>query len=92
VCRSYQLPHSVFLAWDKDDRDKAIWQYVRAKQTCPQCSTREAEWLESAGGHRHAYEPVLKRCPGCEARENYRAGVDESKQGMGTYVALVPRG
>ena len=85
------MPHSAFLAWDKDDRDKAIWQYVRGKQTCSQCGTREAEWLESAGGDRHAYDPALKRCPGCEARENFRASVDENKQGKGTYVALIPR-
>jgi hypothetical protein len=90
VCRAYQIPHSEFLSWDKDDRDKAIWQYVRERQTCKRCGTREAEWLESEGGHRHAYTPVLKRCPGCEAMETYRANIDESKQGKGVYIALVP--
>lgn len=80
------------MAWDKDDRDKAIWQHVRSKQTCSQCGTRESEWLESQGGHRHAYGAELRRCPGCEAREGFRASIDESKQGKGTYIALTPRG
>lgn len=85
------MSHSAFLAWPKDDRDKATWQHVRSKQTCGSCGTREAEWLESAGGSRTAHRAVLKRCPGCEAMETFRATLDD-KRGKGTYVALVPTG
>lgn len=91
MCRAYQVPHSVFLGWPKDDRDKAIWQHVRERERCGSCGTRRAEWLESAGGRRDAYEAVLDRCPGCERVDHFRAGLDESKAGKGTFVRLQRR-
>lgn len=92
VCRAYQLPHSAFLAWSKDDRDKAIWEYVRSTQACPSCRTREAEWLEADGGDRNAYRAEKSRCRGCELLEHARELVDEKKDGRGIHVRLVRSG
>jgi hypothetical protein len=86
------LPHSEFLAWSKDDRDKALWQYARARETCTSCGTRKAEWLESEGGSRTAYEAVVDRCPGCEQVEYKRTTIDDKKAGKGTFVKLVRGG
>lgn len=90
MCRAYQLPHSGFLAWSKDDRDKALWEYVRSRERCPGCHTRREEWLESEGGHRKAYAAELDRCPGCEALEYKREEITE-KSGKGVHVRLVRR-
>ena len=80
------------MSWSKDDRDKSIWEYVRDLQTCKSCGTRPDEWLPSKGGHRHAYVPVLDRCPGCEQTQTFEADLDKSKQGKGSYIRLQPRG
>jgi hypothetical protein len=91
VSRAYQIPHSQFLAWDKDDRDKAIWEWVRTRQKCSSCGTRREEWLESEGGRRDAYHAVMDRCPGCEQVEYLRESADSKKDGKGTFIRLVPR-
>lgn len=77
------------MSWSKDDRDKATWEYVRSVETCRSCGTRRAEWLESEGGHRHAYRTELDRCPGCEALEYARDGLDQKAVGKGVSVQLV---
>lgn len=74
----------------KDDRDKAIWQYVRDKQTCRSCGTRKAEWLESAGGRRDAHRAALDICPGCECMQTFEASIDKDKRAKGSFVALIP--
>lgn len=89
VCRAYQLPHSAFLGWCKDDRDKAIWEYVRSVERCPSCRTREAEWSEADGGDRNAYRAEKCRCRGCELLEQARDLVDDKKDGKGIHVRLV---
>lgn len=89
VCRAYQLPHSGFLAWSKDDRDKAIWEYVRSVEKCPSCGTRDAEWSEADGGHRDAYRAEKARCRGCEVLEYARETVDEKRDGKGVQIRLV---
>lgn len=89
VARAYQVRHSVFLGWSKQDRDLAIWELVRSRQTCGSCGTREAEWLPSEGGDRHAYRAEQHRCPGCEALEYGREQLDRDKAGKGVSVRLV---
>jgi hypothetical protein len=93
VCRAYQLPHSTFLGWSKDDRDKALWEFARSVEKCPSCRTREAEWAEGdAGGDRNAYRAEKARCRGCEVLEYARETVDEKRDGKGIYVRLVRNG
>lgn len=84
----YLIPHSEFLGWAKDDRDKAIWQYLRDKQRCPRCGTRAEEWHESKGGHRDAYKPVVDLCPGCECKESFEKNLDPKALPRGSYVTL----
>lgn len=91
MSRLYQLPHSAFLAWSKDDRDKAIWQYVRERQRCRGCGTRPAEWSAEQGGDRNAYVAAVDRCPGCEVLEIKRDNLDAKKMGAGIAVKLVRR-
>lgn len=86
VCHAYRIPHSAFLKWSADDRDKAIWQYVRTQSTCSKCGTRPEEWDESRGGDRHAYHAVEKRCRGCEEIQAKQESL--SGDGRGIYVGL----
>ncbi|MEV8636511.1 hypothetical protein AB0395_33175 [Streptosporangium sp. NPDC051023] len=79
------------MSWSADDRDKALWQHQRARQTCPDCGTRRAEWDERVGGHRHAYIPVKQRCRGCEVVAAMRSSITP-KDGRGVYIELRPRG
>jgi hypothetical protein len=60
------IPHSVFLAWDADDRDKALWWLIHQRGTCPTCGTRPEEWDEDQGGDLHAYVAEPHQCRGCE--------------------------
>ena len=68
VCSHYKRFHSEFLALSQDDRDKALWQYLRERQTCSHCGTRSEEWDTEAGGRRDAYVAVLMDCQGCVVR------------------------
>ncbi|GAA5048161.1 hypothetical protein HNP84_000231 [Thermocatellispora tengchongensis] len=83
----YRIPHSVFLSWDADDRDKAIWQHVRERQTCGGCGTRRAEWDPAQGGRADAYTPKAEQCPGCARIEVLSKGLPE---GAGHRIVLVP--
>ncbi|MEU8279567.1 hypothetical protein ACFYOK_29375 [Microbispora bryophytorum] len=91
VAETYRIPHSEFLAWDRDDRDKAIALWLRKRLTCPKCQTRPEEWDESRGGSRTAYVPDVDRCRGCEVQEAFDAslGPDERKElGRGIHIVL----
>ncbi|MEU8055716.1 hypothetical protein [Microbispora bryophytorum] len=54
------------MAWSDSDRDKAIWFFIRQRQTCSMCGTRPDEWDSSKGGHPMAYVATVHRCHGCE--------------------------
>lgn len=90
VCELYGVRHSEFLSWSADDRDKALWRRIRARQTCPTCGTRHAEWDERVGGDRHAYHGEKYRCRGCEVLEEVRSSIT-SEDGKGVYPVLKPR-
>ena len=88
-CGPQGLPHSVFLGWDRDDRDKAIvWAMLRA-QACGQCGTRAAEWDPTLGGHDEAYVAELHQCWGCHtvAEAQHKAG--KKAEQPGRHVVLV---
>lgn len=87
VCEQYRIPHSTFLDWDEDDREKAIWWMIRQKETCPRCGTRDREWDETVGGDRNAYGAEVRRCRGCEVKEMAEAA-DLSEYGKGIYIAM----
>lgn len=87
VCAEYRIPHSEFLRWPQDDRDKAIWYHIRERQRCQACKTRPDEWDESKGGYRWAYMAEERRCRGCEVLEAGRAA-QAADQGRGVHVVL----
>lgn len=85
-CAPLGIPHSTFLQWDPDDRDKAIAWQLRKMSSCPRCGTREDEWE-----HDHnAYVGEMRRCRGCEVRERVESSVSP-EDGKGIYVTLRKR-
>jgi hypothetical protein len=72
ISYEYQMMHSEFLEYSADDRDKAIWFYLRKRQTCQSCGTRPDEWDPEKGGHRAAYLPQIRTCQGCVVIERTR--------------------
>lgn len=87
-CGPIGLPHSEFLAWDRDDRDKAIVWQIRRNQACPSCGTREDEWDPALGGRDDAYRAELRKCWGCDARAAAEKNIRES-MGAGVSVTLI---
>ncbi|MEV1245082.1 hypothetical protein [Nonomuraea sp. NPDC049750] len=88
VCAAYRIPHSEFLRWDADDRDKAIWHHIWRQEECQHCRTRDEEWDESRGGYRYAYVAEKRRCRGCEVKEAAQETVT-AEDGRGVYVAMI---
>lgn len=88
LCHHYRIPHSEFLSWSQDDRDKALWWYVRERQTCPQCGTRDEEWDPQQGGHRHAYVATVETCRGCQALKTRESGLTDTERAGGNHVVL----
>lgn len=88
-CAPQGLPHSVFLGWDKTDRDLAIVWAMRRNQACGQCGTRADEWDPALGGHDEAYVTELHQCWGCHtvAEAQKKAGKKAEKPGV--HVVLV---
>ncbi|MEU8264483.1 hypothetical protein AB0C02_28155 [Micromonospora sp. NPDC048999] len=82
----------MFLAWSKDDRDKAIWQYAREQSRCRGCGTRSDEWSPDAGGDRNAYLAVVDRCRGCEVKQAEQDRIKDKRLGFGAFVRLRRRG
>lgn len=85
-----RIPHSVFLEWDKDDRDKATWHYLRERSRCRGCGTLPEEWDENRGGSRHAYAVAEHQCRGCQLLESHREGVSKrppiQRRGLQVYL------
>ncbi|MGR6922547.1 hypothetical protein ACU635_50550 [[Actinomadura] parvosata] len=88
VCAEYRIPHSVFLSWSDEDRDKAIWHHIWRRQTCKSCGTRPDEWDESRGGHRYAYVAEPRRCRGCEVKEAAHASL-VGDEGRGVHIVML---
>ena len=89
-CGPLGLPHSQFLSWDADDRDKAIVWALQRAQACPSCGTSPDEWDPALGGHDRAYVTELHQCWGChtkaEAEKRHKTRMDQP----GVHVVLVP--
>lgn len=86
-CAPLGIPHSEFLRWDKDDRDKAIAWQLRKMATCPRCGTRHEEWEED----HNAYVGEERQCRGCEVRERTEAAIPKDDPRRGVYVTLRKR-
>lgn len=55
------IPHSEFLTWDLEDRDKVLAHLLEEGERCNQCGTKGAEWAAD----RYAYVPETHMCLGC---------------------------
>lgn len=74
MCAQYRRFHSEFLMLSQDDRDKAIWQFLRDRQACPHCGTRGEEWVDPVTGRpREAYVAEFDECPGCVVKQRKEA-------------------
>jgi hypothetical protein len=93
-CAPQGIPHSQFLAWAAEDRDKALWWLIHDRQTCKQCGTRPDEWDPDLGGSKDAYRwRVEPKCPGCAVLEVGEKRRDMAKDGRypkDAHVVLVP--
>jgi hypothetical protein len=63
-CAPLGIPHSQFLEWSPDDREKALWWEIHRRQTCSSCGTRPEEFE----GDKDAYAPQAWHCRGCEIK------------------------
>jgi hypothetical protein len=95
LCREYGIPHSQFLGagdgtWTPRDRAKARAYEEFLRTVCPQCGTRESEWVTEDGEYEDAYIAVTHRCFGCEEIANKQDEVPEGKAGAGVKVLLLP--
>lgn len=88
-CGPAGIPHSRFLTWDKDDRDKALWWQIHRAQACPSCGTRPEEWDPDQGGDDFAYTFRIRSCRGCETLAGGRKQIPDGKQDV-AHVTLVP--
>lgn len=88
-CGPLGLPHSTFLSWDRDDRDKAIVWALRKAQTCAHCGTRPDEWDPAQGGHDEAYLTELHQCWGCDAKAKAEKRNEAKLKKPGAHVVLV---
>lgn len=91
-CVPKGLPHSMFLGWDVDDRDKAIWWMIHQRQRCSECGTMPDEWNEARGGDLYAYVSQPHHCRGCEvaAQGNEQLERNRKSYRRGTTMRLVP--
>lgn len=89
VGKEYNRSHSEFLAWSTDDRDKAIWLFLRERKECPRCGTRDEEWYDDDGNRQQAYVPDLVECEGCVVVERGTREFEvELREFPGTHVGL----
>lgn len=57
---------------------------------CPQCGTRESDWLDDDGAYQEAYVAVSHKCFGCEEITAKQAEIPEGRSGAGMKVLLLP--
>lgn len=82
-CTEKGIPHSLFLAWDPEDRAKVVASLLEKAERCQLCGTAKWEWKEN----RFAFEPVEDFCQGCY----YQDIAKEERQSMpGVTIRMVP--
>jgi hypothetical protein len=95
LCKSYRIPHSQFLGvgdgtWTERDRAKALAYEEWARGVCPQCGTREADWVDEQGDYNDAYIATTHKCFGCEEIAMKQREIPEGRGGDGLKVLLMP--
>lgn len=95
LCRTYRIPHSQFLGvgdgtWTARDRTKALAYEDYLRSVCPQCGTREDDWIDTEGDYQEAYVALSHKCFGCEEIAHKQAEIPEGRAGAGMKVLLMP--
>lgn len=85
-CVPLGIPHSVFLDWDEDDQDKALWWTANKRLTCESCGTRPEEWEKDS----EAYTGYTDRCQGCRELHLRRKDLadlgEDERAGLRTFL------
>lgn len=76
--------------WTSRDRDKALAYAAFQRGACPQCGTRESEWVDDQGDYTDAYVAVAHKCFGCEEITAKQREIPEGPAGAGMKVLLLP--
>ena len=92
-CGPRGIALSAFLKWDLDDQEAALGWQIREAGRCTGCGTHPDDWDERDDGHRFAWVPHIRSCPGCE-RVHLAQNSDQvkGKPGMNVYLTRGPRG
>ncbi|WP_330328174.1 hypothetical protein [Streptomyces pseudovenezuelae] len=95
LCRQYRIPHSQFRGvgdgtWTERDRAKALAYEEWTRSACPQCGTRESDWVDDEGEYTDAYVALTHKCFGCEEIAAKQSEIPEGKAGAGMKVLLLP--
>lgn len=57
---------------------------------CPQCGTRESDWIDEHGDYADAYVAITHKCYGCEEIAARQREIPEGRAGAGMKVLLLP--
>lgn len=57
---------------------------------CPQCGTRESDWIDDQGEYTDAYIAISHKCFGCEELAGRQSEIPEGRAGAGMKVLLLP--
>jgi hypothetical protein len=95
LCREYRIPYSQFRGlgdgtWSAGDRDKALAYADYLRGMCPQCGTRESEWVDENGEYVDSYIAVTHNCFGCEEIAMRQKEIPDGQAGGGLKVLLLP--
>lgn len=82
-CTERGIPHSEFLSWSIEDREKTMAFLLEQSLTCMMCGTAEWQWEEN----KFAFMPVENWCKGCYLKS---VSSEEAGTAPGTTIALVP--
>ena len=70
--------------WLDDDQDKVLAWLAAKAAVCPECGTREGDWVDPEGRWRPdpTYEATTIRCYGCVAVAEVGSAVPEGEKGV----------
>lgn len=94
LCHQWGIPYSQFRGgdgtWSSLDRDKALAYAEYLRGACPQCGTRESEWVDEQGEYVDAYIATTHTCFGCEEVATKQKEIPPGQAGGGLKILLLP--
>lgn len=97
-CTDLGIPYSIFCGrsqapgepyWLEEDRMKALGYLQYKGSFCPNCGTREEDWIDDNGRmiNPPRYEAATVKCFGCSEIERMKASIPDKERG----VYVVPK-